>query len=277
MDFTMLFLEWTPLIFILVAIGSLAGFLAGLMGIGGGIVLVPALYYSMSALGYDPQYLMHMAVGTSLAIMVPTGMSSARAHWKKGGVDFSLVKRIGIGVFTGVIIGTILADYFSGDNLRTFFAFALMVLALIMMANPSRFAFCDEVPHQPWSGLAGMVVGVISTLMGIGGAVMNVPYMSLCKVPMHKAVGTAAALGLTVSVPGVIGFIIIGWNAEDMPPASLGYINLVVWSIIIPFSVLIAPVGAKLAHSMPVDRLRKVFAVLLVIIASRMLLEVFNG
>ncbi len=277
MDLITVFSEFLPLFFILAAIGSLAGILAGLMGIGGGIVLVPALYYSMSALGHDPEHLMHMAVGTSLAIMAPTGLSSTRAHWKKGSVDLTLIKKIGSGMLLGVLIGTILANYFSSDSLRSFFAVALMVLAIIMVSNPARFALCDEVPHQPWSGMMGMIFGIIATLMGIGGAVMNVPYMSLCKVPMHKAVGTAAALGLAVSVPGLIGFMIIGWNAENLPPFSLGYINLVVWAIIIPFSVLMAPVGVKLAHSMPVDRLRKVFAVLLVIIAFRMLIEVFYG
>lgn len=277
MDIFSEFQNWIPLIFVLAGIGSVAGILSGLMGIGGGIVLVPGLYYSLGALGYDSAYLMHMAVGTSLAIMAPTGFTSARSHWKRGAVDMILVKRIGIGIFIGVIIGTALADVFSGDDLRAFFAVALMLLAGIMIGNPERFAFRDEVPRQPWVGFIGSIIGIISTLMGIGGAVMNVPFMSLCRVPMHTAVGTAAALGLFISIPGLIGFMIIGWSASSLPPLSLGYINLMAWLIIIPFSIAFAPLGAKLAHSMKVERLRKVFAVLLVVIAGRMLWEVLGG
>lgn len=277
MDIFTEFQHWLPLVFILVGIGMLTGLLAGLMGIGGGIVLVPGLYYSMTALGHDPDNLMHMAVGTSLAIMAPTGLSSARAHWKKGAVDLTLVKKIGIGILLGVGIGTLLAGYFSGDDLRAFFAIALMMLAGIMLGNPARYAFRDKVPDQPWAALAGMFVGLVSTLMGIGGAVMNVPFMSLCRVPMHKAVGTASALGLFISLPGLLGFIIIGWHAGNLPPLSLGYVNVMAWMIIIPFSIMMAPVGAKLAHSMPVEGLRNVFAVLLFFVAARMLWEVFGG
>ena len=275
MDVVAVFMEWIPLIFVLVAIGCIAGLLAGLMGIGGGIVLVPGLYYSMSILGYAPDHLMHMAVGTSLAAMAPTGLSSARAHYKRGAVDIKLVKNIGVGIFIGVIIGTLLADYFSGDHLRVFFGFALMALAFVMIADPSRYSLKDKMPGQPWEGLMGSIIGTISTLMGIGGAVMNVPFMSLCKVPMHTAVGTAASLGLFISIPGLIGFIIIGWGVSELPPLSLGYINLMAFALIIPFSIIMAPVGAKLAHSLPVDKLRRVFAILLIIIAGRMIWEIF--
>ncbi|MCB9990639.1 MAG: sulfite exporter TauE/SafE family protein [Rhodospirillales bacterium] len=247
------------------------------MGIGGGIVLVPGLYYGLSALGYDPSGLMHLVVGTSLAIMAPTGFSSARAHWKRGAVDKTLLKNIGLGILAGVGVGTVLAHYVSGEGLRAFFAVALMGLALLMLSNPARYAFRDTVPGQPWSGLFGACVGTISTLMGIGGAVMNVPFMSLCRVPMHKAVGTAAALGLFISVPGLIGFMVIGWEAEGLPPLSFGYVNALAWAVIVPFSVMIAPLGAHVAHSLPVEKLRRVFAFFLMILALRMLYEVFHG
>lgn len=277
MELLSAFNEWLPLIFVLVGIGALAGFLSGLMGIGGGIVLVPGLFYSMSALGYDPAHLMHMAVGTSLAIMAPTGFTSARSHWKKGAVDLALVRKMGVGILLGVGAGTALANYFSGEGLRAFFAIALMALAGIMAINPTRFSIRDGVPGQPWAGLAAAVIGLVSTLMGIGGASMNVPFMSLCKVPMHKAVGTAAAQGLFISIPGLIGFIAIGWHINGLPAFSLGYVNLVAWAIIIPFSILMAPQGARVAHKLHVEHLRQVFAVLLVVIAGRMLWDVFGG
>ncbi len=261
----------------LAGLGALAGFLAGLMGIGGGIVLVPGLFYSMSALGYDPAHLMHMAVGTSLAIMAPTGISSARAHWKKGAVDPGLVKKMGPAILLGVAVGTALADRFSSEGLRMFFAFALMGLAGLMAIDPARFAVRDEVPGQPWAGIAGAGIGTISSLMGIGGAVMNVPFMTLCKVPMHRAVATASAQGLFISIPGLIGFIFIGWSAAGLPPFSLGYVNLIAWAIIIPFSVLMAPQGARVAHALHVTHLRQIFALLLVILAGRMLWDIFHG
>ncbi len=265
------------LIIALAAIGGTAGFLAGLLGIGGGIVLVPGLYYTLTALGYDPEHMMHVAVGTSLAVIVPTGFSSARAHWKRGAVDLELVKKIGIGIVLGVVIGTLVAGQLSGALLKAVFALAIMGLALVMISNPARYSLWDAVPGQPWAGMAGMFIGGLSTLMGIGGATISVPYMSLHKVPIRKAVGTAAALGLVISVPGMIGFILIGRGLDGLPPLSLGYVNFLAWAVIVPFSVGIAPLGAKTAHAMPVGLLRLVFAVFMVVVAIRMLLDVFGG
>ncbi len=265
-----------PLIALLIAIGCVAGFLAGLMGIGGGIILVPGLYYGFASLGFAPESLMHVAVGTSLATMVATGLSSARAHWQRGNVDLVLVRAIGPGIVTGVIIGTLLAGIISGAGLRLFFAAALMGLALIMTVNPDRYLIADTMPRRPWPGVAGAVVGVVSTLMGIGGAVMNVPYMCLHRVPIHCAVGTAAALGLFIAVPGLAGFILIGWGQADLPPLSFGYVNLAAWAVIIPFSVMCAPLGARLAHALPVPALRRVFAFLILVVGARMLLEVLG-
>ncbi|PJB71859.1 MAG: sulfite exporter TauE/SafE family protein [Alphaproteobacteria bacterium CG_4_9_14_3_um_filter_47_13] len=271
------FSHWLPLLLALAALGALAGTLAGLMGIGGGIVLVPGLYYSMTALGHNPEHLMHMAVGTSLAIMVPTGLSAARAHWKKCAVDFGIIRKMGLGVLLGVVMGTIMANHFSGEDLQAFFALALMVLAGLMISNPVHYAFLKGLPKQPFSTLAGMIIGTVSTLMGIGGTVMNVPFLSFCGVSIHKAVGTSSAQGLLVSIPGLIGFMIIGWHVSDLPPLSLGYVNVMAWAIICPFSILMAPLGVRLAHCLPVNRLRLVFAVLLVFIAGRMLMETFYG
>lgn len=265
------------LILALAAIGGTAGFLAGLLGIGGGIVLVPGLYYTLTMLGYDPAHMMHVAVGTSLAVIVPTGFSSARAHWKRGAVDLSLVRRIGFGVVIGVVLGTLLAGQLSGTVMKAVFAVAIMGLALVMLSNPARYSLWDGVPGQPWAGLAGCFIGGLSTLMGIGGATISVPYMSLHKVPIRQAVGTAAALGLVISLPGMLGFVLIGWGERGLPPFSLGYVNGLAWLVIIPFSVGIAPLGARVAHTIPVDLLRRVFAVFMVIVALRMLLDVFGG
>lgn len=266
---------YLPLITVLFGIGLLAGFLAGLLGIGGGVVLVPGLYYSLTALGYDPALMMHVAIGTSLAVIVPTGFSSARAHWQKGAVGMDLVKNIGIGVLLGVVCGTILARFMDGDSLKSFFAIVLFILAIVMITNPARYALFDGVPRQPGAGLGGLVIGTISTLMGIGGATISVPFMTLCKTPIHKAIGTASALGMVISVPGTLGFVLIGWGHEGLPPLSFGYVNAVAWALIVPVSVLMAPWGAAAAHKVSVNRLRTVFALFMIFVSVRMIYGAF--
>lgn len=269
--------QWGLLVAFLLSLGALAGFLAGLLGLGGGLVLVPGLYFGLKTLGFESGVLMHIAVGTSLAVIIPTGFSSARAHWKRGAVRMDLVRNLGIGVLFGVAIGTLIAGRIEEQGMTMFFAGALSFLALIMVINPARFTPFHDVPPQPWIGLSGGVIGVVSSLMGVGGATMSVPWMAMCRVPMRTAVGTASALGLVIAIPSTIGFIIIGWDAEGLPPFSLGYINFLAWPLIIPASVLVVPLGAKLAHSVPVDRLRQCFAGFLVIVAAHMLWEAFHG
>ena len=266
--------QWALLLGGIIALGAAAGFLAGLLGIGGGIVLVPGIYFLFETLGFQSPYLMHLAVGTSLSIIIPTGFSSARAHWKKGSVDMSLIKLIGPGVLLGVLGGTVLASYMSGADLRLVFAVAIMVLALIMLGNPARFNLLKTVPGRLGSGLAGIVIGCVSTLVGVGGATMSVPYMSIAQVPMHRAVGTASALGMFIAVPGALGFLWIGRGAELMPPFSFGYLNLLAWAAIVPVSVSVAPLGAKVAHCCSVNVLRRGFAVFMLVVAVKMGLDV---
>jgi uncharacterized membrane protein YfcA len=268
---------WGLLIAFLLSLGALAGFLAGLLGIGGGLVLVPGLYFGLKAMGFDSGALMHVAVGTSLAVIIPTGLSSARAHWKRSAVRLDLVKQIAPGILLGVAGGTFIAHHIEEQGMTMFFACALSALAILMLVNPARFSPLQSTPRQPWMGLSGVVIGVFSSLMGIGGATISVPWMAMCRVPMHTAVGTASALGLVIAIPAAIGFIIIGWNADGLPPYSLGYINFLAWPLIIPASVLAAPWGAKLAHAVSVDRLRKFFAYFLVLVAGKMLWEALHG
>jgi len=266
-------MEWLPLILLIVLIGCTAGFLAGMLGVGGGIVLVPGLYYGFGMLGYDTASIMHLAVGTSLAVIIPTGLSSARAHWKRQAVDKSLLMKMGPGIVLGVLAGTCLAGMMSGDALKTVFAVAIIGLAIIMIGNPSQFTFLKAMPPQPVPALSGVVIGTLSTLMGIGGATVSVPFMSLSGVDMRKAVGTASALGLLIAVPGTLGFTILGGGSQDVPPFSIGYVNVLAWLLIVPFSVICAPLGAHLAHGISITKLRRVFAVFMVIVALRMLAD----
>lgn len=263
--------EWGMLAAFLLALGGVAGFLAGLLGIGGGVVLVPGLYFGLKYMGFESGALMHVAVGTSLAVIIPTGLSSARAHWKRGAVRLDLVRQIGPGILLGVAAGTVIAGYMPEAGMTLFFAFALSALAVVMVVNPARFSPFADMPRRLWMGVSGVVIGVFSSLMGIGGATISVPWMALCRVPMHTAVGTASALGLVIAIPAALGFILIGWSVPGLPPFSLGYINFLAWPLIIPASVLAAPWGARLAHSVSVERLRIFFAFFLVVIALRML------
>lgn len=262
--------DWAVLILSLIGLGAFAGFLAGLLGIGGGVVLVPGLYAIFTLLGFQSDYLMHVAVGTSLAIIVPTGFSSARSHWKKGAVDMNLVRQIGIGIFIGVVIGMVVIGRLSSENLKMIFASAILILAMIMVFNPARFQIVDRVPGQPWSGLAGVVIGGISSLIGIGGATMSVPFMSLCKVPIHRAIGTASALGLVISIPATIGAVIVGWGQDVGLPLSLGFVSVPAWVCIIPVSVTVAPFGAWAAHKLPVKIMKHGFAVFMVLVSLKM-------
>lgn len=253
---------------LLLLLGIASGILAGLLGIGGGIVLVPGLYHLFLHLGYDPDSLMHLAVGTSLAIIIPTGLSSARAHAKKGAVDFSLVRMIGFGLVIGVIAGTFVAGNISGNSLAIIFAAALAVFA-ILMNIPPRVSGAKPL-SQPAASLGGFVVGVLSSLMGIGGATLNVPFMTMHGVPIHRAVGSSSAMGPLIAIPGTIGFAVIGWHVAGLPPLSIGYINMAAFVVIAPAAVLAAPLGASLAHKLNVRHLRIVFSVFLIVVALKM-------
>ncbi len=262
--------NWIILLTALITLGSFAGFLAGLLGVGGGVVLVPGLLFIFTLLGYDSPHMMHLAVGTSLAIIVPTGFSSARAHWKKSSVDLPLIFKIGTGIIIGVIGGTILAKYLSGDALKLIFATALVILAAIMASNIRDIKLLPTIPGRVGCTVAGSIIGLISTLIGVGGATLSVPFMTLCKIPIRKAIGTASGLGLVISIPAALGFILIGWNSENLPPLSFGYVNLAAWLTIIPFSILVAPLGVAAAHKIPVERLRLVFAIFMILVSIKL-------
>lgn len=262
---------------ILAVMGVGAGFLSGLLGVGGGIILVPGLYYVLTHAGVSADVAMHMAVGTSFAVIVPTGLSSVRAHCKRGAVDFALVRLMGTGVFLGVVIGTLVAARLPGAGLMVVFASALLLMALLMLADPGRWFKNAHMPKKPWPGVAGFGIGSISSLMGIGGASLSVPFMTICGVPIHRAVGSAAALGLVISVPAVIGYMLIGWGHAALPPFTIGYISALAWISITPLSVLVAPLGARVAHNVSVAWLRQYFAFFLFFIACKMFWDALAG
>ncbi len=268
-------LPW--LILILLVTGVAAGILAGLLGVGGGIVIVPVLFWGMSLLGFEPAISMLLAVGTSLAIIIPTSISSARAHYRRDAVDVPLLKRWGPFIFLGSLIGGLAARYFGGEGLTLVFGIIALGVALLMVKKTPP-VIGTKLPQSLWpnAGIAGLI-GFFSALMGIGGGTLSVPTLSAFSFPIRRAVGTAATFGLLISVPAVFGFIWSGWGMPQRPPYSLGYVSLPAAAIIFPVTVLCAPIGARIAHTINPRALRLAFAIFLAITAFRMLQSTLLG
>ncbi|MGH1399447.1 MAG: sulfite exporter TauE/SafE family protein [Alphaproteobacteria bacterium] len=267
-------IEYLPAIALLLTLGCLGGFLAGLLGIGGGAVLVPGLYYLLKHFGYS-EIAMHVAVGTSLATIIFTGISSALAHHKKGAVDIPMLKNFLPGVLIGVGIGTYLADILPTQGLKIIFAGSQLAFGSYMILRTNKTNLVDRLPRQPFLSIFAAANAGLATLMGVGGGVQNVTFMTICNVPIHRAIATAAAIGPFIAAIGTVGFIWIGLNNTNLPPYSIGYINLAAFLTIITTSIVFAPLGAKAAHALPVPTLKKAFAIFMLLIAAKMLLEIF--
>ena len=276
MDWTTLAGYW-PFVLGLLATGVVSGIAAGLLGIGGGAIIVPALSNALLLLGYDSDVVQHVAVGTSLAIIIPTGIMSARAHYKRGALDLNVLRLWTPFIIAGTFIGGLMAGLFSGDVLRIVFA----VMAFVIAAN-IVFAFQTRLmghlkSSAPAHRASAFVVGYISSLMGTGGGSLTVPTLVAFGATMHAAVGTSAAIGVAIAVSGTLGFVISGWSATGLPPLSLGYINLVALVLVAVLAALFAPLGAALAHRLDQKTLKYVFAVFLVAVGLNMLWKVLVG
>lgn len=256
--------------------GAVAGVLAGLLGVGGGIVIVPVLFILFDFLDIPMQVSMHLAVATSLATIIPTSISSARSHNKRGSIDLDLLKSWAPIIFCGALIGGLLSKYLASGSLTLIFG-VIALLVSINMALPKKIIIAETLP----GGVAGKgvlpgFIGGFSALMGIGGGTLSVPILSAFSFPIHRAVGTASAFGLVIAIPAVLGFIWSGWSAELRPPYSLGYVNIPAAILIFSVSIFTAPLGAKLAHSLNPSNLKKAFALFLFITSLRMLWVVLS-
>lgn len=262
----------TLLIYIL--LGLVAGLLAGLLGIGGGLVIVPALSIIFAKTQMPQQYIIHMALGTSLATIVFTSISSLSAHHKRGAVIWPVVFNITPGIIVGTLIGSWVVSKLSTTFLKGFFGLFLFYAATQMLLGikpkPSR-----QIPGFYKLFGAGKIIGLFSSLVGIGGGTISVPFLVWCNTAMHKAIGTSAAIGFPIAVAGAVGYIINGIGIDILPKNTLGFIHIHALIGISAASILTAPIGARLAHSLPIDKLKKVFAILLYIVASRMILSIF--
>jgi len=260
-----------PLAGILVVTGCVAGVLAGLLGVGGGIIVVPVLYTLLGQLEIDPSVRMHVSVGTSLASIVLTSIGSARAHHRRGAVDWTLLRTWGPFIFAGSITGVLIASIVSGAALTAIFAVVALAVAAYMAFTPADFRLREGLPGGVAGRASGFGIGGTSAMMGIGGGTLCVPYFNAFGFPVHRAVGTASAIGLIIAVPAAAGFIISGWGINALPQASVGHVNLLGLILIAPFASLTAPLGARIAHRLTPRALKLTFALFLFATAIRML------
>ncbi len=260
----------------LIAAGLIAGFLAGLLGIGGGGVLVPVLYEIFGVLEIDPAIRMQMALGTTLAVILPTALKSFAGHRAKGAVDMALLKRVAPFIVGGVVIGVLIAKVASGTELKWVWAVVAGLVAIKMALGREDWRLGDHLPPRPWPEIAAMAVGLLSTLMSIGGATFTVPLLTLYGFAILPAVATASGIGPMIALPGVIGYAWAGWDAHGLPPLSVGYVSLIGLAIIAPLSVFAAPYGVRLAHNIPRRKLELAFAAFLGTVSVHFLFDLLG-
>lgn len=255
----------------LLGIGAIAGILAGLLGVGGGIVLVSAFYYTFSALGYESPQLMQMCLATSLATIIVTSVRSVLAHTKKGAVDWDILKGWAIGIAAGAIVGVTVASSLRSTALQAIFGILAIIVGLYMALGKSHWRLGQAMPMGVKGFLISPVIGFLSVLMGIGGGSFGVPTMSLFNVPIHRAVATAAGFGVIIAVPSVIGFLLVDMPEGATPPLTIGAVNLIAFGLVIAMTLITAPYGAALAHRTDATRLKRIFGAFLVLVALNML------
>lgn len=253
------------------ALGAFAGVLAGLLGVGGGLIIVPVLTFIFTAQHMPAPFILHLALGTSLASIIFTSISSLRAHNGRGAVDWQVFSRVTPGILIGTFAGSWVAAQLSTRMLKGFFVVFLYYVAVQMLLDMKPKAH-RQLPGASGMFGAGGIIGGISSLVGIGGGSMSVPFLLWCNVSLRNAIGTSAAMGLPIAVAGAAGYLVNGLGASSLPPYSLGFIYLPALFGIAVVSILTAPLGARLAHSLPVPLLKKFFAVLLFGMATKMLL-----
>jgi uncharacterized membrane protein YfcA len=252
------------------AMGLVVGLFAGMLGIGGGVMLVPLMVFLFTAQEFAPDRVLHLALGTSLTSIVFTSLSSLYAHHRHGAVRWDIVRQAAAGLVIGTLVGTSVADALKSKYLAIIFVafvyYSAAQLFLNMKPKPSR-----QLPGLIGMQIAAVAIGLVSSLVGAGGGVVSIPLMTLCNVPMRNAVGTSAALGLPIALAGATGYALNGLGLDHLPPWSIGYIYLPALAGIVLGTLLTVPVGAKVAHRIPVAHLKRLFAVILFVLATRML------
>jgi uncharacterized membrane protein YfcA len=277
--------ELIELAVLLVVTGAVAGFLAGIFGIGGGAVLVPVLYECFRLAGVPLDARMPLCVGTSLAIIIPTSISSWRAHHKRGSVDMDILRRWAIPVLIGVIVGSVVARYAPDKLFKYVFVGVAWSAAARLLFGREDWRLGQEFPQGFFMRAYGAVIGLLSTLMGIGGGLFANLVMTLYGRPIHQAIGTSSGLAVLISIPGALGYIYAGWPAAarfpDVAalqlPYAIGYISIIGALLVMPTSLLIAPLGVRVAHLLTKRRLEIAFGIYLLVVSSRFVVSLTTG
>ena len=258
----------------LISTGVVAGLIAGLFGVGGGIVIVPILFWIFTSLNFPEEILMHMAIGSSLATIIPTSIASARAHYKRGSIDIDVLKKWGFGIFLGALLAGFLGKFFSANELKYLFACIAFIVAINMfIKEPLKFS--NRLPKSRIiNTFTSFIIGFMSTLMGVGAGTIGVPSLVLLSIPIHRAIGTAAALGLFISIPATFGLAFSGFDVPNRPPMSIGYVNVIAFLIMFPLTVFFAPIGVKIAHLINQRVLKIIFGAFLIITSTKMLISI---
>lgn len=260
------------LFFSYVGLGVIAGFVAGLLGVGGGLIIVPILIVIFNSNNFSQDVIVHMAIGTSLATIIFTSISSVHAHhFRHKAVRWDIVKQLTPGIVIGALAGAVVADFVSAKILQQFFGFFELFVAIQMALNIKAHA-ARTLPRRTGMVTAGSAIGVVSSIVGIGGGTLTVPFLSWCNVKMQEAVATSSACGFPIAIAGCVGFVITGWNESDLPAYTFGYIYWPAFLSIVISSMLMAPVGAWLAHRLSATKLKRFFSLVLFLLGLKMLL-----
>ena len=257
----------------LAAAGAASGFLAGLFGVGGGAITVPVVDQFLAWLGYDADIRLHVALGTSLAVIVPTAWRSFASHRARGAVDLELLRSWLVAVPAGTLAASAVAGLVSGAALRLIFVTIAFLVAMKLVFRLDRVRLGDEIPHGPIRQGAGALIGFTAGLMGVGGGVMSNTFMTLYGRPIHNAVATSAGTGVLIAVPGMLGYMAAGFGTPGLPPWSVGYVNLPAVAIVTPLSLLVAPLGVRLAHGATKRQLEVAFGLFLLLVCLHFLIS----
>ena len=268
----------------LLVAGGITGLLAGLFGVGGGAVIVPVLYELFTTLGVPDDIRMPLCVGTSLAIIIPTSIQSFNAHRRRGAVDMSILRTWAIPAILGVILGSLVARFAPAELFKWVFVLVAGASALRLLFGKDSWRLADDMPGKFLMRIYGLVIGVLSALMGIGGGQLSSLFMTFYGRPIHQAVATSSGLGVLISIPGALGYIYAGWpRAAEYPdvaaiqfPVALGYVSLIGLILFVPTSMLFAPLGVRVAHALPKRRLEMAFGLFLLVVAARFLFDLLT-
>ena len=271
------FSQILPMLALVAVIGAFAGVIAGMLGVGGGIILVPAFYFAFTGLGYGPEGLMQICLATSLATIVVTSWRSVLGHHRRGAVDWAILRGWAFWIGTGAVLGVFVASGLRGEVLMVLFGILGLIVGLYLGFGRSDWRLGETMPTGFGRAITGPVVGFLSVLMGIGGGSFGVPLMSLYNVPIHRAVATAAGFGLVIAIPSVLAFLLIPASGGNPPPLTVGQVNLVGFVVVVAMTLITTPVGVRLAHALDAKRLKRIFALFVLVMALNMIRKAIWG